>query len=480
MMNFSLLREILKTVFTRTNLCWLGIFFVSLWPLIANIKAILFNCHHFDDFVIYQQAIYDIWTLGDLNPFLSVRNGKIFNDHFDPVIFLAVAFTAVFGQGFEQLLVFEWLFYAGLLISIAYLFKFNLKDALPYLFCALLTKLFLIPLLYSIHPTTWSALPFFWLTYFLIHQQKTRIALTIFILSLFKESYPFALFPLSFFYAYKKDYRLSVAIAAITLPFIAFELHFREEFFGPLFGFGSWLLRPLIEDPILGIKNIIVGLNYSQFIKMFYPFVIVFALYAKKLKDQGRPFPHGHFIAVLLYLTPLLFLQIVYNRIHYQYGAPFAGILLGLLVSLKMLHNLPKKMLFFAVIIFALSSMGTYTRLFKRVILNSFPKSCTISRARITQNRAVRAKVSTIGRDKIILATKGITPFILRPAKTIDVYKDFSEKRNFYHYIILEGEENIISRCRPLANEIYIDNSELFFAVGNFENCVYPSIKTQE
>ena len=55
--------------------------------IFVNIKGILLNCFHATDFGIYQQAIYDIAYNLDPNPFVSVRNIKIFNDHFDPIIF---------------------------------------------------------------------------------------------------------------------------------------------------------------------------------------------------------------------------------------------------------------------------------------------------------------------------------------------------------------------------------------------------------
>ena len=97
------------------------LFTTALLPLLLNIKSITYNCYSVNDFSVYQQAIYDILTLKEWNPYLTVRHINIFNDHFDPILYLAVFFTAIFGQGFQQLLIFEWLFFIGIIVSICQL-----------------------------------------------------------------------------------------------------------------------------------------------------------------------------------------------------------------------------------------------------------------------------------------------------------------------------------------------------------------------
>ncbi len=463
---------------------WASLAFLAIWPLGTNLKAIYYNCYNAIDFSIYQQAIYDIWTLQVPNPFVSIRNVKIFNDHFDPVIYLAVFFTAIFGQGFQQLLVFEWAFFATLLLSIAFLFRDNLKEAIPYLFCTILTKLFLVSFLYPIHPSTWACLPLFWLTYFIVKDKKLAVALAIPVLCLFKESYAFALFPLSFYYVWKRELKVAASIAVITLPFIAFELHFREVFLGPTVNYGGRIFGPLRQNPVSFLKDMALGFNPLPFLKMFYPFIACLAFSLKGLKERSL----GRLFAVFSVFAPLLLLQIWRNDTHHHYGAQFGGILMGLLVSLKMLHHLSRKKLLFVMALFFLSSMGTYTKMFKGLFLDSFGQNkCSINANKVVQNRRVKEKMAFIPRSEAILATGGIVPFVMLGGKTIDHYRGYSMRRPTYDYLILERNhsgdtypanlrevEGVLHRCRPLVDEVYIDNDELFFAKGNFENCVYP------
>ena len=479
-------------------LFWAGLIFLisclTLWPLIVNIKAINYNCYSAVDFSIYQQAIYDIWSTKDPNPFVSIRNVKIFNDHFDPILYLAVAFTALFGQGFQQLLIFEWLFFAGLLISIAYLFRSRLSEALPYLFCTVLTKLLLTSFLYPIHPSTWACLPLFWMTYFIVKNKKLPLALTVPLLCLFKESYAFALFPLGLYYAWKREFRLACSIVLSTLAFIIFELCFREKLLGPTVNYGNRILTPFVQDPVLFFKNMLIEFHAVSFIKMFYPFVACFAFYIKNLKGAHKnPLPFDRLFAVFLIFAPLLFLQIWHNKIDHHYGAQLGGVLIGLLVSLKMLSGLSKKTLVIIVGFFTLSCMGTYTKMFQAIFFDKFGKNkCSLTSGKVVQNEKIKNRVATISKNEIILSTGGIVPFILLPGKTIDHYKGYSARRQFYDYLILElnrsGDiypatpedvEGVLIRCRPLATEVHTDNNQLFFAKGNFENCVYPSQITE-
>ena len=67
----------------------------------------MYNCQNVIDFGIYQQAIYDIWTKFELNPYISVRHIKIFNDHFDPIVYLAAVFVGIVGQNPVSVILFE-------------------------------------------------------------------------------------------------------------------------------------------------------------------------------------------------------------------------------------------------------------------------------------------------------------------------------------------------------------------------------------
>ena len=290
----------------------LGLGLLALVPLAVNIKALTFNCYCGPiDFSIYQQAIYDISILKSWNPFVSFINMNIFNDHFDPVIYLAAPFLNIFGRDFEQLLVFEWIFYGGLILSILWIFRREgrpLFSSWPYVTSLVLSKLILEAFLSPIHPTTWSALPLFWLTYFVVHGHKKGIFAMVSLLLLFKESLAFALLPLGLFYTVKRDYKLGLGITVFCLVFISFELTFREMFLGKTASHGGPILSGSLEHPLLFFKGVIVNMEWKVYLKSLYPFMALFGLWFVRVKGDKKSLFIENILPVLTYFTPLFFL----------------------------------------------------------------------------------------------------------------------------------------------------------------------------
>ena len=463
----------------HTKIIYTALFITaSLLPLLLNIKSITYNCYNAVDFSIYQQAVYDILTLKEWNPYLTIRNINIFNDHFDPILYLAVLFTAVFGQGFQQLLIFEWLFYLGFIVSVCYIFRYNFSKPIPYIFCILTTTLLLNSFLYPIHPSTWSCLSLFWLTYFIVKNKTASIPVLVFLTCLFKESFAFAFFPLGIFYVLKKKLNTGVPTTVIATFFIFNELYLREYLLGSTINYGDKFLESFFKNPFAFFKDV----DIISFVKRFYPFVFCSFFFVKNNRDKT----FQKILPVLLIFIPLLFLQTWYNLIGYQYGAQFAGILIGLMVSLDVFHHLSKRQKILVLSLFALSSLGTYTRYFNKLFLSNYKDKCIIESNKLQDNKLIRSRISRLSPSETVLASGGIIPFIMMPNKKIFHYKGFSKKRTSYDYLILEKNnsgniwrakkediQNVIQNCKGLAEEIYLDNKYFFFAGGKFEKCVY-------
>ena len=467
----------------------LGLGLLALLPLAVNIKAITFNCYNVMDFAIYQKAIYDI-SLDNLNPFIPFINNNIFNDHFDPVIFLAVLFTKIAGQGFIQLLVFEWIFFLGLLLSVLWFFRKEdspLRASLPYLLSTLTAKLLLYPLLFPIHPTTWSCLPLFWITHFILTNKRAGIFGATLILCFFRESFAFALLPLGLFYSLKKQWALGLGIMGVSLPFVAFELHFRESLLGPTLGHGDRFIQPLLENPGHFFTNILLNVEFKAFFQFLYPFIFVFAYGFTKIKRKRQLIQK--LLPLLILLAPLLFLQLYKNTIAFHYGSQFAGIFLGAMVSLRLFDHFTPRATVLGLLLFLASSLGTYTKSLKALVLSEFSKDgkkCRVSLDKLADSHLIRKTVATIPEEKTILATGGVISFVLWPNKTVDHFMGRSEVKPLYDYLLLEvnnsGDiypaknddvQRAVDRCRPLATEIMVDNEYYFFARGTLTNCAY-------
>jgi hypothetical protein len=455
-------------------------------PLLVNIKAIYYNCYNAIDFSIYQQAIYNIGSLGKWNPYLSIRNINIFNDHFDPILYALVGFTKIFGQGFQQLLIFEWMFFFLIACSIYYVLEKEEKDqSHSYLICLVFTKLLLLSFLFPIHPTTWSSLPLFWITYFILNNKDKSAMAVIILLCIFKESFSFAFLPLGIYIGAKRDKKAGAGIVIVTLLFISFELYFKEKLIGPGVNYGGRVLNPLLNEPFLFISKILLNLNIGDFLKSFYPFIGAISLWFYQYTGDRKKIIISKILPISLYFLPLLSLQIYANKINFQYGSQFGAILIAFIVSVGTFKGLSKVQSRIIIVLFILSSMGIYTSSFKALFINGFSeKKCVISESKLEDSRKIKEVILKASPLSKILSTGGVIPFIMTPNRNINQLSGFSKKYKSYDYILLElnrsGDiypssqeqvSNVLKKCRPMAKEIIIENKYYFFAKGEFKNC---------
>ncbi len=390
----------------------------TLLPLLLNIEAITYNCFNAWDFTIYQQAIYDILTLKEWNPYLTIRSINIFNDHFEPILYSGVLFTALFGQGFHQLLIFEWAFFIGLILSVCYIFRFNFLTSTPYIFCILTTPFLLDSFLYPIHPSTWSCLPLFWLTYFIVKDKTKGILGLVFLTCLFKESFAFALFPLGIFYIVKKEFKTGVTTTLITSVFILHELYLREYFLGPTIKYGHKAFEYFISNPLINFSYPITT-NFDVIFKKFYPFIFCFFFFLKKTHNKTSIFFQKIF-PILLILLPLFSLHMKFKLIDLHYGAQFAGILIGLMVSLDVFRYISKKQKIIVLSLFVLSSLNIYySQYVNKLLLSNYDDKCILESDKLKNNRMIRSHISRMPSSAKILASGGVTPYIMIPNNRI-------------------------------------------------------------
>ena len=165
------------------------LFILLVWiPVEAAFHAWCFNNF---DLGIYAQAIQDI-SLGNPNPWLSVRNINLFRDHFEPVFFLLLPFKSLMAPG---LLAIRMDMLAILVASLAPMWLLRQKLVSAEVAVAAAVLIMLSPLTldaayFSAHPGTWSLAPLAWMFAFLF-AGRNMAAIAMFILTLMcKEEYP--------------------------------------------------------------------------------------------------------------------------------------------------------------------------------------------------------------------------------------------------------------------------------------------------
>ena len=240
----------------------------------------LFSLHYFIysgwDIGIYARAVHQIANDGIFNPYVELINKGIFNDHLDPIIFLAAPFAKLFPANY----VVYFFMIISIITAIILFTRFALKEA-SHPIIALFSISFMLlndgvvkAIIYPPHPTTWAILPIFFLCYFLYHRNNIGTFLTFLVLCLYKESFPFIGIPLSLILWRRKSPSLSITTVSISFGLIIFHKFYWHEFVGPLTDFGGRLIHLIINDPYFLLQRALSKGNVKMLIYLFGPMTI--------------------------------------------------------------------------------------------------------------------------------------------------------------------------------------------------------------
>lgn len=443
------------------------------------------NCFHATDFAIYQEAIYKIAKFGDFNPHLNVRNIKIFNDHFDPVIILGALFVKIFGYHAPNLIIFEFLWFVGIFAFIWSRREIEISEKLVFSTMVLFTKGILSGLNFPIHPTTWSMLPTFLLPFFIYRDKPWELTSFAFIVCLFKESFPFSVLMLGVFYLLKKDHKRSVPILLVALCFLIFNFYFRKILFGPTMNYGGSLLKPILANPVTGIWDIFARLDYKSFFKAYYPFFIPLFLIFKPYHKNYQNLINDKILAgTLFFYLPIFAIQLIANNVHHQYGAQLTAPLLGIFLFKRKVILSNKKLTAIILILFVASGIGSITKNF-RSVFNPKQRFCIISDEKSKLNQELKETLAAQPLTADVLATGGVIPMLMSPERNFYQAGYFSERRLNHKLLILERNgsgktfpltqefiEEIIPQCEQDSGSTLLKNKYFFMIKFPSENCL--------
>jgi len=446
--------------------------------LLVNSKGILLNCFHVMDFGIYQQAIYEIVGSFDLNPYLTVRDIKIFNDHVDPVLFLAAPFVWVSNFHPVSLIIFEFLWF---LLLFGYVWKKDENGYWPYFFLLIIfSKGMLTGIGYPIHPTTWSLLPAFALGRSIIRDERKTIVLLSLFLIFFKESFAFAVFGLSGYYLLKKEFKMFGTLMLISISSMIFTFKLRPLLLGPVYPHANTVLSGFPWSLI----NKLISVDVKAFLKVFYPFFIplFFIIQNKIRRKEWLPRELG----VLFYIFPLFLIQWLADKIHFQYALLIVSPLLALIFYSTereaWLSN--RKVRIATLLFFVASSMGTHTKNV-RAAFDPKNKSCSFAESRVESIK----EVNKFFADKKgpIMSTGGAIPRFLKPGMKVYQAGLFRQKLDSYNYMLIEKpgtgnhypytNEQISRAIKICQNEEKIIDDEWFLLIKNPSEKCFKTIQ---
>lgn len=454
---------------------WLPLILFSLFYFGVIANAINNNKINAFDYGIYQQALFDIAAGVSLNPYNTIRNVRIFDEHFDPIVILVAPITRLLNYHVYSPLIIEMLF---VLASFLFLFFF-FKDEKPSVkILAMAFLLFSRPMLtaifYPVHPSTWAIFPMTLMVYFLSKNRHTETLVVGSLLLFFKETFPFALFGFSFYFLLEKKYKHFVVLLLLSSFFIALELGLRKFFIKETISYGGSYARDILQNPLSVARDVGVTLFSGAFVKVVIPyFVPVLILMKYGSQDQKRVFR-----GLLLFLLPLVGIHLIIQRFFFHHALQFGIILSAGLIFTKVfsLDIFKKRIVYFGVLLITLvSGMSAYQKGFRGFFKNNDHQFLQVVNV---------IKASYMPTEKIY-ATGGFVVRLLKPDMQI-FHHQMSKEQESYQYLALEkppyGDSwplsskqvaSIIEKCRAFSKEV-IETEAYFYAKGEFpRGCIY-------
>ncbi|WP_181790913.1 DUF2079 domain-containing protein [Myxococcus llanfairpwllgwyngyllgogerychwyrndrobwllllantysiliogogogochensis] len=450
-------------------LVWLVFVVAPIWIQAAH------ACFAHFDLGIYTQALARM-SLTEPNPWLSARQVYIFNDHFDPILWVVRPLVAVLPPMWASL-VGEALL---VLLAVAPLLWLQARGLLSRAATGLLAAFLLLApsaveaLKFPIHPTTWSALPWV-MTGVAFHLRRNGwLLVSLVLLFTCKEEFAFVGIMLTVALWLRGERRFAVGVGVLSLLWLAGVYGLRPWLLGPSEDYGV-RLRQGMEGGLL--HYLALRLAPVHLSRMGTLVLLLLPLGVWAWRERLKPD-----WAWLLVLLPMLGIRFLGMAWRFHYAVPLlAAALMGFLPVLR--ARKPPAWVLVSTGLVLLFSNELNLRQFTRTLVSSrtYPRQCPGDPERLA---SIARGVDVLARHREGLALLG-SNFVSLLADRDDIYAvggPQPDDGRVYEWVLVEkpphGEVWPLSydRMRELIDawraeggtQIVIDDANVFLARGRF------------
>jgi hypothetical protein len=409
-----------------------SVFVLLIWIPVENAHAAF--CFNNYDLGIYGQAL-TLLSLENLNPFLSTRDIRIFNDHFDPILF----FIAPLAKFLEpSLLAIRVEMVCIVLASFAPIWLWRMRliskfQMLALFFVILFSPMTLMAAFYPSHPGTWALAPLAWLLAS-IYARRDRLAVTMLVLLLLcKEEFPILGGLLGVVLIVQNRMRLGFWIVTISTVWSFVVFFLRPIFLGK---------SDYYTSAMMGATGV-AGVGARTW--LFPLFELIFCIFMPPLilrASKTFSFNRLKNDSWLLVCLPLIFLLLAIRIVGGYWGnhraAPLAVLAGFMLIGADdhMSNSLrTRKRLFFA---FVLTMVVPFLEIGSRTWRDKpFKKHCPSSPERIDALNAAVNYLGRVGAERV-LAGGNLVPHLVHIPGIAQI--GATKADNFRFFIVEKGE----------------------------------------
>lgn len=462
------------------SFAFLGLFLLTGCTLAFNLIRIGLGQQTLDA-AIYQQAILDLAFTSSWNPYNTVRGEWVFLDHFDPILILVAFVQCVIGAGAWVPYAVEYGFYllgGGFVLWATRSAPFSWR--LFGLMAWFSSEGLLGALHYPLHPTTWAMLPLLVLVWALRMELYGLAVVLANVLCAYKEYFPFCSLLLAGGLFLGSHRRAGLTLLLTSILWIGFDFWGRELWIGKIYRHGSGLFSGLDQGWFRFGVGVLRRFDWKGVGFNLFPVVLGGVMV---WRQESRP---KWIWLSLLYIVPVLAIQVLAGTMGLQYGAPIFAVLLGVLLFSDPAWFLVRQ------------GTGKWVRVFLWItVVYSTADSVLRTRpmlAMLRQNEKreildqARALVQSEPSGSKILASVGLVPVFLKPDQKIYTLGGYAQPQREYRVLALgrcqeiyswphgcEALARIEEKCRPFVEELLMENHYLYLARGRFPfECSQP------
>lgn len=461
--------------------------FFTLSIIFGNIKSTYYFCLHSIDFSTYQQAIYEIAHGDSWNPYISIRDLKILNDHADPAVILGALFLKIAPTKTYSLLVFEWLWFVGAILLVFFLGNFRSRPRSHFLLAFSLfvfSRPLLMGLEFPIHPTTWSMFFGVLLSYFLARDNFRGVVASVIAICFFREIYSFMAIGLSGFYFINRRWKEFLSIFSIGATFFLVLVIFRPYFVGPTVDYGNSFMRDMLHGGVPFIFNKLMATSIPWNTYMQYIPPLFFLGYFEFFKNKR--WISSPLLAVIFFIAPALFIHLMMATLAHHQSIPMVSPIIGIMVFSSFIEKVlefRKSWLPIILILFIATSSSRYTKAVNLLFLNKAGKTCQLTSEKREKGVEVLEAMKNLDKSKVILSSGTIIPAIIEPGLKIYQISDSIRVQPRYDYLVFERPgvgntyplsddevKGLLERCSKFMTRSILDNGYYVIWEGNFSD----------
>lgn len=443
---------------------------VPTWTRVAR------YCVHYFDLGIYAQALYAL-SPRTPNPLLAARDLRIFNDHFDPILFLATPFTWVVAQPYGPLLA-EASSYLLALAAMVWLHQRGRLDVRGLCLAAALLLLgsgTVSAVLYPAHTSVWAVAPMAWCAALLIEGRRRAAILCFALLFACREEMPFVGVAAGVVFLFRDERRLGSWVLGLALGWALVAMVLRPLWIGPTHDYVGRLFQGLRETPAAAIAERVDSLPALALVAfMLLTFAPLCGWAAKHRIGPVWPLAVG--------LVPLLAIRFLGKSWTHHYLGPVVGLAVAASLGILVKRSPPRwvlawtaPFLLFPIILLAPSQLRLY------LDADVFPRACAGSPARLNRIEAALERMRTeppgrklLGGNLLVHAPPGDDTFFPGgphpEGATYDVVLVEKPPSGDPFPLTHARSAELIDQWRRSATWILIDDPFLFMARGRFVN----------